>query len=102
MKFNLTGVQAKQISGQPLSFNLKEALGNAIYNHTAEIRFVKVAQDINVGVDVDLPESDLRYFIEVVRADNCLMPIAVKVAIMQALEEAINNAPVEDAKTIDE
>lgn len=89
MKFNLTGVKAYNLDKTEYKANLCKAMGDVIYTQTAGIKYLRIAEDIYDGTDVELDELDVSYFIRILESDACATIILIKKVLINELQKLL-------------
>ena len=87
MKIDFRTIQVKDIEGNSSTFDISKMLGNAIYQKTADLGELELAQQIYKNGEVELSPEEAERIKEYVKSNFIA---AVQVAVNEALS-SINN-----------
>lgn len=87
MKIDFRTIQVKDIEGNNSTFDISKMLGNAIYQKTADLGELELAQQIYKNGEVELSPEEVERIKEYVKSNFVAV---VQVAVNEALS-SINN-----------
>ena len=87
MRINFKEIEVQDLTGEKMEVDASQALGNSIYQLTADLGMLKVAQEIYSNGEAELDLETRQTIISILQAKRCVIFAMVKKELIKILSQ---------------